>query len=68
MLARHDTDIVSLIFGLLFVAGAGLWGLGDQVSLPGRGWHLPVLLILVGLIGLIGSRRRSTRQEPPERR
>lgn len=61
--AKHPTDVVSLMFGALFVAAAAFWGLVDQDDLPGRGWYLPVLLIVVGLLGLVGSlgRRRPAR-------
>lgn len=66
--AMHPTDVVSLMFGALFVAAAAFWGLVDQDDLPGRGWYLPVLLIVVGLLGLVGSlgRRpqRSRRHDP----
>lgn len=58
MLARHATDVVSLVFGTLFVAAALLWGVAEDVSLPGRDWYLPVLLIVVGAVGLLSARTR----------
>jgi hypothetical protein len=60
--AKHDTDVVSVIFGTLFVAAALLWGLADDVQLPGRDWYLPVLLIAVGAVGLLSA--RTSRQDP----
>lgn len=65
MSAKHDTDVISLVFGTLFVGAALFWGLVEQEDLPGRGWYLPVLLIAVGVIGLIGSLTRH-RTEPVE--
>lgn len=62
--ARHDGDVVSLVFGTLFVAAALFWGLVDQDDLPGRGWYLPVVLIAVGLIGLLGSLTRRRTPDP----
>lgn len=56
MFARHDTDVISLLFGTLFVAAALLWGLASDVQLPGRDWYLPVLLIVVGAVGLLSAR------------
>lgn len=63
---KHDTDVVSLVFGTLFVAAALLWGLADDVQLPGGDWYLPVLLIVVGAIGLLSSRtgRRNLDEHP----
>lgn len=56
MFARHDTDVVSLVFGALFVGTALFWGLTDQGELPGQDWYLPVLLIVVGAVGLFSAR------------
>lgn len=64
MSAEHDIDVISLVFGVLFVGAALFWGLVDQNDLPGRGWYLPVLLIAVGLIGLLGSLTRRGAPEP----
>lgn len=64
MFAKHDTDVISLIFGTLFVAAALLWGLADDVQLPARDWYLPVLLIAVGAVGLLSTRTRPRNQEP----
>lgn len=58
MLAKHDVDVVSLVIGLLFVASAAYWGLTDQATLPGQGWYLPVLLIVIGAVGLLGVRTK----------
>lgn len=52
----HDLDVVSLMAGVGF-AGVGvvaLLGQGDGV--PGR-WAWPVLLIVIGVVGLVASRR-----------
>jgi len=56
---RHSTDLVSIIFGVIFLAIAGWWLLGRYVHLnvPHGGWVLAAALILVGLLGVVGSLR-----------
>lgn len=56
---RHSTDLVSVIFGVIFLAIAGWWLLGRYVNLnvPHGGWVLAGALILVGLLGVVGSLR-----------
>ncbi len=63
---RHELDVVSLIFGLIFVGAAAIWGISDAPGPPLDGWPLPVLLIAVGLAGLVISlrRRRSGAPDP----
>ena len=64
---RHATDLVSLIFGLIFVVGAGWWftvnylNLTINWELPHLGWFLAGGLIVLGLLGVAASLRR----EPP---
>lgn len=56
---RHDRDVVSLVFGLIFVAIGGGFLLTDVAGAdvdPGRVG--PVALIAIGLIGLLASLRR----------
>lgn len=52
----HDLDVLSLMAGVGFV-GLGLAALvSDGAGLAGR-WTWPVLLIVVGIVGLVASRR-----------
>ena len=61
---RHDLDMVSLMAGVGF-AGLGLVALvGDGIDLAGR-WTWPVLLILVGVVGLLASRWDTKKEEMP---
>lgn len=66
---RHRTDVVSLIFGLLFVALASWWATSYYLNwtltwhVPNFGWIAAGVLILLGLLGLIASMRRD-RPEP----
>ena len=61
---RHDRDAVSLVLGLLVVAAAALVLLEDVagVDLDLR-WAGPVVLIVVGALGLLGSVRGSEHDE-----
>jgi len=57
--ARHDTDVVSLVAGLLFLGIAGSWVLDRAALLPGsRGWLLPLVLVGAGVVGLFSARAR----------
>lgn len=65
----HRTDLVSFVFGLLFV-GLALWWLLAQIlglALPAVGWFLAGALVLIGLLGLVGAVRsaRTTDAVPP---
>ncbi|WP_201753268.1 hypothetical protein [Micromonospora rubida] len=55
----HRTDVVSLGFGLVFVALAGWWLLAQLLGLdlPPVGWFLAGGLILIGVLGLVGALR-----------
>jgi hypothetical protein len=67
--ARHDTDVTSLVFGLLFLGLVGVWALVEStvVSWPDASRIFPVVLVAVGLVGLVsslGRSRRSRRRDP----
>lgn len=53
---QHDVDIVSLMAGVAFVGIALVSLLSQGAGLSGR-WTWPLLLILVGVVGLAASRR-----------
>ena len=52
----HDLDALSLMAGVGFAGFAVAVLLGDGADLGGR-WTWPVLLILVGVVGLIATKR-----------
>ncbi|MEO3775902.1 hypothetical protein ABGB16_03410 [Micromonospora sp. B11E3] len=55
----HRTDLVSLVFALLFL-GLAAWWLSAQLlglALPPVGWFLAGGLILIGMLGLVGALR-----------
>ncbi len=70
----HRTDILSLVFGLLFLAVAGWWAasfyldwvLDWSVDLPDLGWLLAGVLILLGLLGIVASLRRGRQILPAD--
>jgi hypothetical protein len=71
---RHATDLVSLLFGLSFVALASWWLAGSylRVDLPHPGWLLAGGLVALGGIGIVASLRptepRPTEPRPTEPR
>ena len=52
---RHDLDVVSLVTGVVFGGAAIVFLVGRSTGVSGR-WVWPVLLILVGVVGLVASR------------
>lgn len=52
----HDVDVLSLMAGVGF-AGLAIVSLLSQGAGVAARWTWPVLLILVGVIGLVASRR-----------
>jgi hypothetical protein len=60
------TDVLSLIFGLLFLGVAGAWAASYYLDLdwnldwrlPHLGWLVAGGLVLLGLLGILGSLRR----------
>jgi hypothetical protein len=52
---RHVSDIVSLIFGIVFVGLAAGWMLNQwlDVTMPSAGWVAASALVLFGALGLI---------------
>jgi hypothetical protein len=63
---RHELDVVSLVFGLLFAAVASWWGVNQlgNLNIP-LGWPLATALLVAGLVGLIGALPRRSREENP---
>ena len=74
---RHATDLVSLIFGLIFLAAASWWfgalylDLDLDLRLPNVGWFLAGGLILLGLSAwspaCAGTASPPHRTRPPSR-
>lgn len=54
---RHHLDVVSLVFGLLFLGVSAMWPFVhyDVLGLPGLQVAMPVLLVSIGLAGLLAS-------------
>ena len=71
-LRRHARDSVSLVLGVLVLAVAGAFLVGDttDLRLDGR-WVAPVLLLGLGAAGLLASLRsrpdEADRPEPADR-
>lgn len=55
---RHPIDVVSLVFGLIFVGIAGWWLVYTWLGFSAPfGWVVAVALIVIGTIGLLAAIR-----------
>lgn len=54
---RHEIDVASLVFGLIFLGVSAMWSLVelDVMGIPGLEVATPVLLVSIGLAGLVAS-------------
>ncbi len=59
----HETDVTSLVAGLVLLGAAGVWGLVQLgvLTLSVLPVAIPVLLVVVGAIGVTASVLRSRR-------
>lgn len=57
---RHEADIISLVFGLLFLGVSAMWPFVhyDVLGLSGLELAVPVMLVSIGLAGLMASLSR----------
>ncbi len=64
----HRTDVLSLVFGLVFLLIAAWWLIGRSVSigLPMVGWIVAAALISLGAVGLVGALRANRSDNPPD--
>ena len=60
----HDLDVLSLMAGVAFVGLSLAALLGDGAGVEAR-WACPVVLIVVGVIGLAASRRDTRKRHHP---
>ncbi len=63
-MAKHDTDVTSLVFGVLFLGLAGVWALVqyDVLTLPAASVVAPMVLVVAGVAGLVLTLRRGARR------
>jgi hypothetical protein len=66
MLHRHATDVVALVFGLVFAGITAVWllNVSDVIDLEQAWLAGPVILIVAGAVGL-GFALRPGRTPPP---
>ena len=62
MSQRHATDVISLVFGVIFAGFVALWALRgtDLISVSQLGLVGPAVLIAAGAVGLVVALRDST--------
>ena len=67
VVVKHETDVTSLVFGLLFVGLAGLWALVqyDVLTLPAASVVAPIVLVAAGVAGLLLTLHRGTAGRKP---
>lgn len=60
---RHELDVVSLVFGLVFATVAAVWALWrlDVLDSESLSWIPALALVLIGLLGVALSLMRSRR-------
>ncbi len=63
-MAKHETDVTSLVFGVLFLGLAGVWALVryDVLTLPAASVVAPMVLVVAGAAGLLLTLRRGARR------
>jgi hypothetical protein len=64
---RHATDVLSLLFGTLFLGLTAVWLLDLTRRIDRHDMWLagPIILIAAGTVGLVASLRRSTTADEP---
>lgn len=68
---RHSLDVLSLVFGLIFLLVAASWIARHSLKIdpPAAGWYIAGALIVAGLFGIVatfrGSRSSHTQPEQP---
>ncbi len=64
----HETDVTSLVFGLVFLGSAVVWLLVDAgvLTLSLLPVVVPVLLVVVGVVGVAASITRDRRESRTE--
>lgn len=65
---RHATDMVSLVFGIVFLIFAGWWLITRYVhiQIPHLGWIAAAALIAIGALGIVGSLRGERPAKPAQ--
>lgn len=60
---RHDLDVTSLVFGLIFLGVAATWALvqTELVTLPDLSLLGPAVLIVAGVVGLAATLAKGRR-------
>lgn len=65
---RHSLDVLSLVFGLIFLLVSVSWIVrrSVEVDLPGPGWYIAGALIIAGLFGIVSTLRGSRSSKTPQ--
>ncbi|HEX3005018.1 MAG TPA: hypothetical protein VHO27_12470 [Angustibacter sp.] len=65
---RHDLDVTSLVFGLIFLGVAATWALvqTELVTLPDLSLLGPAVLIVAGVVGLAATLAKNQRSQRDE--
>ncbi|NUT37471.1 MAG: hypothetical protein HOV79_30880 [Hamadaea sp.] len=65
---RHSLDVLSLVFGLVFLLIAGLWSVRRvfEVELPPAGYFFAGALVVAGVLGIVSALRGPRNRQPAE--
>jgi hypothetical protein len=64
----HDTDVTSLVFGLVFVGLSAVWGLLELgvLTVSVLPLAIPLVLVAVGVVGVVVAVARNRREARDE--
>lgn len=64
---RHDLDVTSLVFGLVFLGVAATWALVQSrlVAVPDLSLLGPAVLVVAGVVGLAATLAKGRRDRGP---
>jgi hypothetical protein len=65
---RHSLDVLSLVFGLIFLLVAGSWIVRHslRVEMPAPGWYIAGALIVAGVFGIVSTFRGARQHSESE--
>jgi len=62
---RHETDVLSLVFGVAFLVVAAVWVVAKVIDISwfSIGWLFAGAMVVIGLLGLLSAFRPGHRRQ-----